>query len=842
MARFLAPAFARVQLEAPELRRLERAYTEGHVVHVLRSRRLLDPLFILHLLGRLGLPPPTWLHDHFASPRPPTRQGLLDALDRDESALLFLRRPRTLTRPDGAYEENFVAQLIERQRRSARPILLVPESLNWNLRAAGVERSVLDVIFGDREAPGELREVLSFLLRYRFARFHVGEAVNLKSVLEREKGTPDLVVAKKVRWSLLNHLAREEAIRVGPPQRPPSRTRQMVLKDPTVQRLLQAPESGAEREALQKRAELILRKMAADMRLGWIRFLDFVVERVWSRIYDGIIVDREGLARVWEASRRGPVILVPSHKSHVDYLVLSQVFFKDGLVPPFIAAGDNLSFWPLGPLFRRSGAFFIRRSFKGDKLYSTICAAYIKRLLKEGHSLEFFIEGGRSRTGKLLDPKTGILSMCVDPVLEGALDDVTFVPVSISYEKIIEAASYAEELEGGHKKKEDVGALLSTRKVLRARTRYGRVYIDFDAPITLRAFLAARGLALPPRAELPREDDGVDRRGLVTELGHRILYGISGATRVTPTGMAALVLLSRPSNRTGEDELFARAAELTAFAARNGARLSRSLAAHTQRDALRESLGRLAQDGLVRMLPATDDRTIYELHEGGRRALDYYKNNILHLFVPYALIFTAHGALAREGDRVRERDLRDDVRRLSQILKLEFSFKAGESGLEASLQHALRALDEAAWLDRRQDEDETFFTLTPRGRVVSELFAGMLAPFLEAYRLTSEVLAERTTERGEKEFVGQLLKEGQRAVVLGSIRHAEAVSKITFEHALRLHLSLRLLVQSESGALQLGATGKTALSSFRRELSRYLGFKSVRARETSTAGALDQAP
>ncbi len=828
-------------MEATERRRLERAYAEGHVVHVLRSKRLLDPLFIVDLLSRSGLPPPTWLHDHFTSPYAPTGQGLVETVDRDEAALLFLRRPRTLTSPDGAYEENFVARLIERQRRSPRPILLVPESLNWNRIASGVERSVLDVIFGGREAPGEAREIWSFLLRYRFARFHVGEPVNLQSVLEREKGVTDAIIAKKVRWSILHHLAREEAIRVGPPQRPPSRTRQMVLKDPHVQRLLQEPQSATERDALHAKAELILRKMAADMRLGWIRFLDFVVEKAWSRIYDGIVVDRAGLRRVWEASRRGPVVLVPSHKSHVDYLVLSQVFFKDGLVPPFIAAGENLSFWPLGPLFRRSGAFFIRRSFKGDKLYSTICAAYIKRLLREGHSLEFFIEGGRSRTGKLLAAKTGILSMCVDPVLDGALDDVAFVPVSISYEKIIEAASYAEELEGGAKKKEDVGALLSTRRVFRARTRYGRVYIDFDEPITLRAFLAARGVSLPPKSELPREDDGLNRRGLVSELSHRIIYGISGATRVTPTGIAALVLLSRPGNRTAEAELYARAEELTRFAASNGARLSRSLFAETQREALRESLGRLAQDGLVRMLPTASDETMYELHDTGRRALDYYKNNVLHLFVPFALVMTAFSALSKGGRSVLERDLRDDVRRLSQILKLEFSFKAGDSGFESSFQSALEALDREAWIDRHA-EPEPEVVAGPRGRAIGELLGGMLAPLFEAYRLTSEVLAERLGEASEKELIALLLREGQRAVVLGSVRHAEAVSKITFEHALQLHTSLGLVSRAGDGRLALGAGGKTALSSFRSELSRYLGFASVRSREVSAIRTPDETP
>ena len=272
------------------------------------------------------------------------------------------------------------------------------------------------MLFGDRVAPGKLREISGFLLRYGSAYFHVGAPVNLASVLEREGDTPTPIIAKKIRWSMLNHLTREEEIRGGPISRPTERTLELVLKDPAVQKYL-PPDQPAER----RRGLQIMRRLAADVRYGWIRVLDAIIDRIWNEIYDGINVDQEGLAKVWNAARRGPVVLVPSHKSHVDYLVLSQVFFKDGLMPPHIAAGDNLSFWPLGYIFRRSGAFFIRRSFSGDKLYAALCAAYVRRLLKDGHAVEFFIEGGRSRSGKLLQPKMGLLGMCVDPVLDGAI-------------------------------------------------------------------------------------------------------------------------------------------------------------------------------------------------------------------------------------------------------------------------------------------------------------------------------------------------------------------------------------------------------------------------------------
>src|SRR5262249_15377184 len=152
-------------------------------------------------------------------------------------------------------------------------------------------------------------------------------------------------------------------------------------------------------------------------------------------------------------------VLLPSHKSHLDYILLSYVFFENGLQCPLIAAGDNLAFWPAGPLLRRCGAFFIRRSFKGARLYTTLVDSYVRKVLREGYAIEFFIEGGRSRSGKLLPPKAGLLSM-VTEAADGAHADVAYVPISIGYERVVEQRSYVHELSGGEKEKEDAGALL----------------------------------------------------------------------------------------------------------------------------------------------------------------------------------------------------------------------------------------------------------------------------------------------------------------------------------------------------------------------------------------------
>jgi glycerol-3-phosphate O-acyltransferase len=677
----------------------------------------------------------------------------------------------------------------------------------------GLRRTIIDAVFGDPEAPGRLRELLGFLWRSSGSHFHAGAPVNLQTVLAREGDTPTAVIAKKIRWSILHHLAREEAIRLGPIQRPAARTHALVLNDPAVQRVL-APnkgEDGAHAER-KRRAEQIVRRLAADMRQGWLRVLDVIIDKIWNDIYDGIVVDDKGLERVWSAARRGPVVLVPSHKSHVDYLVLSQVFFKDGMMPPHIAAGDNLSFWPLGPILRHGGAFFIRRSFGGDKLYAAICAAYVKRLLKDGVAVEFFIEGGRSRSGKLLPPKMGILGMCVDPVLDGSLSDVSFIPVSISYEKIIEAKSYARELEGGQKSKENVGALLSARKVL--RSRYGRVYVDFDDPISLLAFAAARGIELRPAA--PSEEpppESAQRKNLVAQLGHRIVFGINRVTRVTPTGIAALVLLAQTRAGMSESELQERAEWLVRLLGDLGARTSPVLGPASRRDAIREALGRLAQDGLLQLLPAPDGENVYRLEDAGRRALDFYKNNVVHFLIPLSIVAVA--VLAR-GEATEE-EAREGARRLSRLLKFEFSF-AVDSAFDRNFDLATESLLRQRILERRGER----LAATPAGTIHAEALGGQIAVFLEGYRAVAEWLATQgATPRTEKEVHHGALALAKRRALEGKIKRAEAASQLTVQNGLRLLLELDLVARAEGG--RVAVKNGDGLRDLIAELDRWLG-------------------
>src|SRR5258708_4514845 len=214
-------------------------------------------------------------------------------------------------------------------------------------------------------------------------------------------------------------------------------------------------------------------------------------------MYSAFEIEHEGIERLRAAYRSGRVVLLPSHKSHVDYMILSRLFMHANMPVPLVAAGDNLSFFPLGPVLRRGGAFFIRRSFRGDRLYGAVVDAYMRRLIIDGWPLEFFLEGTRSRTGKLLPPKLGLLSIVVDAVL-GATEGTTgpgrkvyFCPISIGYERIVEEREYVRELTGGEKKKENVRGLVSAAET--ALGRYGRLNVQFGELLTIDRVMSGLG-------------------------------------------------------------------------------------------------------------------------------------------------------------------------------------------------------------------------------------------------------------------------------------------------------------------------------------------------------------
>jgi glycerol-3-phosphate O-acyltransferase len=786
----------RVASEAEaELRRLS---AEGLVVHVQRTAAWVSFLYLSWLMVARALPPVRAVFNMrrwFGRPwRRVAQRGEMDvrltfARRHAGSALVFLQQT-ALGRASGksGREDPFPA-LVAMARRSERSIFLVPELVVWEKWSTRLKPAWPDYLFGTPEAPGFLHSVLAFWRNHKRAQFRVGERIDLKAFIAANPDDSDAVLARKVRGVLHVHLARETRAVFGPPYKPPERLIDETLRDRTLRQTVEqmVGRGGKTQAQLEAEARRHLNAIAARLHPTVMAFAAPVLGWVFDRIYDGIDVDEAGLEKALGAGRSGaPIVLCPSHKSHIDYLVMSWVLWKRGYQPPLVAAGANLSFFPLGPFLRRAGAFFLRRSFGTDRLYTAVFKAYIRKLVREGVHQEFFPEGGRSRTGKLLPPKLGLLGWEVEAVLDGARDDLAFIPASIDYEKIVEGSSYSQELLGGEKKPEDVRALISAPRVL--FKQYGRIHLTFDEPVLLKAFMQSRGLNDP--ATLTEEQ----KRGLVRALGNRIMWGIARVSTVTPHALVSAALLAHPGRGISARALSSRVQGLRRMCAEDGSPLSGGLAEAPSDPGVpgpvREAVVGFTHDGLVRVDQAKGE-TMYSPVEERRVQLAYYKNTLMNLAAPRALVACA---VVRGGD-CSEAAVQARALTLSRLFKYEFIYRVG-APFEVIFTETVDRLVASSLLERRQGQ------LLPAGGEAANLLhflAALLRDFLESYllgALTLEDLA-RSGPMDRKSFVKAALETGRLEFLTGRLGAVEALSRTTLENALAYFLDQDILSEKE---------------------------------------------
>ncbi len=802
----------RVTIGAEDLAMVRELATRGTVVWVHRARNPVEHMALTHVVDREGLPRAAFVGglNVFAlqglgalgawSRRGPgnarrEEELLQRCIEAQLPAELFLKRPLHLLSTSSTMRARYIEALVRVQRQQERPIFLVPVFLALRQRPGHFEPTAVDAILGSVEEPGLLRALGRLFAAGGTARIDVSEAVDLKRFIAERGDAPDDVVAKKVRWTILHHLARVERVAHGPAMKSPARMRDDVLKDPKLQTAMSALATSTQQApaVVEKKAMSMYDEIAARFDVDVARLLDRLLQAAWQRIYDAIVVDEGDVEMVRQAARRGPLVLVPSHRSHVDYLVMSQVMIQHGMLPPHIAAGENLSFFPLGPILRRGGAFFLRRSFKGDVLYGAVFRAYVRRLFEEGLTQEFFIEGGRSRTGKTLPPKLGLLSMLVDAWLESREDDAVFVPCHIAYEKIVEATSYTKELGGAAKQKESAAGLVKAAGVLAGR--YGKVFVTFDEPISIKAHMASRGL---------RRDDvdgGLDPdalRAATASLGHRIAWGINRAGVVTAMSLVCASLFGFRRKGLDERQLIDGARSLLAHVVRaGGKRFEAGLTEVDPTPLLAAALQKLVDDRLVHR-QSIDGRVLYRVDDQAWLIIDVHKNHVLHHAVPEAIIATALlAAGARPGVSVPRVDVKRTALELSRVLKLEFIFQPGvpfDALFDTALEHAHAVGFVAAHVD--SDEIVVPDAAVPRA---AWLFAHQLIRgFIDCYK----VVASRITallpdgERVDERVVVTSLLEAVRAgVASGDLVAAEAASRAPIDNALALLIERGVVVR-----------------------------------------------
>jgi glycerol-3-phosphate O-acyltransferase len=776
--------FEPVPFPVDALAPLQKLAQEATLVYVLRSSSLLHLLYFNWIFWKLGLPLARaatglgyrifapfarwYLGGHqVRAPRGGEVAHVLESLRRGEAAMVSLRAPRTLPSAVTTLADPFPA-LIELQRAQARPIVLVPLTFLWRKRPKKLGGSWRDALFGDPDEPGAIRTFLGYLLNRRSSYVKVGETVSLADVNALNAGAETARVARRVRGWVHQHLARETRVVTGPPLKSADRVMDETLRDLQLRRTLAeiARERGRADESVEKEARKDLREIAARYNPFVVDNLKRLLDFVFHRIYDGVDVDEAGMKRLVEASKKAPLILCPCHKSHIDYMILSMICDDYGLQPPHVAAGDNLNFWPVGRLLRAGGAFFIRRTFRGDRIYSATMGAYVKRLLQDGFTQEFFIEGGRSRTGKLLPPKFGMLTLEVDAWLTGVKPDAYFAPVSLSYEKIVEARSYQHELLGGEKQKEDAKALLSATKVL--RRRYGRITIRAGEPLSLAQLFRERGVD-------PKSCTGEEKKKIVQHLGWKIAAGINAAAPLAPTGLAAAVLLSHDRRALSETEILDRAEFLHMAALDTGAHGSSG----SVRPLVLNAVESLCADGTLKRHEAGGER-FYAVPEERRIALDYHKNGILHFLVAPAILSAAlrsfRGQPAPHGELLRR------ARDASRLLKYEFIFPPGKS-LESTVDETFALLLRWGLVERVGDAVQP----VARGVRMLSLLAELLRSFGEAVWAAADSLELLLhAPMPAREWMRQALDRGRAAYLAGRILRLEALTKPTLENAVQM--------------------------------------------------------
>ncbi|MCA9539732.1 MAG: 1-acyl-sn-glycerol-3-phosphate acyltransferase [Myxococcales bacterium] len=819
--------FNHVRVDDATAARLRALPEQGVVVYVMRTRSLLDYLFFNHLFLKVGAPLArfangvdlTFLRGFgkwvagkwrkwFSRASEPGAVEQLDAtVRREESALLFMK-VRALT-AERQSDPGFIERLVTLQREMQRPILLLPQLISWPRKPPSKRKSWFDIAFGEREASGRLRKLGHFIRSSRLASVQVGEPIDLKAVLADHADWSDTRIARKVRRVLLIHLAHESMAISGPGLKPSGMIQREIIERRRFRQVLaeEAKANGISPASALAGARRDLKEIAANINFEILLIVGRVLDFVFNRIFAGVEIDAEGMRRVKEAakhSRRAPLVLVPSHKSHFDYLVISWVFLRNEFIPPHVAAGANLSFFPLGSLFRRVGAFFLRRSFAGQPLYKVSFKFYLWKLLREGYPVEFFMEGGRSRTGKLLPPKLGIMSFLTDGVRRGEYKDLQFVPINISYERVVETASYRRELTGGEKEAESVTGVVKASKVL--RSRYGRVYVGFERPVRLSEYLEARDL--PP---LPEQDDAASR-ALTKRLGYHLMYRIQEATVVSPSSLVGAVLLSHFRRGLSGPRLREMIGFLVELLAARGARLSRSIehtlaqhdnylaAARTAREQARsrgEALRPLVDEALalLRRLYQRVDRggeAIYTVPDKNRIELDYSRNTILGVLAPDCILATA--VLAANGPLPRER-LSVEVHKLSDWFKLEFVYPTDRDYQTNFITTLERQVGEGLLAVDAQDRVHAAAPLT------LDFLRGMMLHVVEGYWIAADALrALKDQPMGRKEWVEHAREHGEREFLQGDVRRAESASTALLGNALTLFIEEGLVAGSTQGS------------------------------------------
>jgi glycerol-3-phosphate O-acyltransferase len=653
------------------------------ICYALPVRQITALLTLDEATRRLGLPGPL---------QPVDRAGL-----HERHGYFFLSRrgqPSPLGSTPYRYPPRLARLAATARGTDAPPVRVVPVSVFFG-RAPRQQESLLKLMVADAwSAPGLLTQLLRVLIHGRQTLIRFSPPIDLAELLAQARADAGDTTndPRRVARALRAQFRHERELAIGPNLSHRQTLIGALIESPPVRAAIgaQAARAGVSTSQVELQARRMAVGIASDYSYPWIRAWDVALTALWTRIYRGVSV--HGFDTLAGTAAGAQLVWLPCHRSHVDYLLLSWIIHHRGLQIPHIAAGENLDIPVAGTLLRRAGAFFMRRSFRDDPLYGAVFAQYLHELLRRGYPIEYFVEGGRSRTGLTLPARAGLLSMTVDSFLREPVRPQVLLPVYIGYEQVIESESHAAELAGRRKSRETLAGALRAVAALRRRD-FGRVHVNLGEPVMLGDLLerhwprwrsAQGGASADPQVDPQTAAQAASPRSAVIEaLARTVTERINQAVVIGPINLLAMAVTGAERAALDEDELHARIRLLRALALANPMSAHQVLAADEPAAVI--ALG-LSQGLIRREAHPLGDLVL--VIEARRHALDYARHNVLHAFAEAGLI----AGLLAQGEAGDTASLLEAATGLHPLLQSELYLGDDGRTPAARLQACLAAL------------------------------------------------------------------------------------------------------------------------------------------------------
>lgn len=751
---------------------------EKPVCYVLQDQHFSNLLVLLEESVRAGLP---------SAGAPLGVGGVLS-----RQSAFFLKHTQSYT--DTARERYSPSPLMSALVREviadpALDVQLVPVVILWG-RSPDKQDSILRALFSETwRAPGRLRQLLTILLNGRHVLVRFNQPLSLRELLQ--SGMQEAQAIRKLSRVLRVHFRRQRQMAIGPDLSHRNTQVEALLAAAPMRAAMaaEAAKHGISPGEAESRARRFALEIASDYAHGVVRAGALFLDWLWTRLYDG--VELHNFDVVTRIAPDQGIVYVPCHRSHIDYLLLSYVIYRNGLTPPHIAAGANLNMPFVGPLLRRGGAFFLRRSFKGEPLYAAVFHEYLHLMLTRGFPLEYFIEGGRSRSGRTLMPKAGILGMTVRSFVREHNRPLVFVPVYIGYEKMMEGRTYVAELAGKPKKSESLwDLLLSVRRIRRV---FGKAYVNFGEPLALAEFLDhfRPGWAAEEFNEVDTHADWTREatRSAALELAIRI----NDAAVINPVNLIALALLATPRQTADEQALHRLLGHYQALAgdAPYAARTLPCTMAAAQIVAYVERLG-----VIERIEHPLGD--MFHVPEAQAALLAYFRNNVLHLFALPALL----ACLLSHNHELEEQRVKEAVSGIYELMSTELFLHWTADSLPDAIRRVVEVLLARGLLRAADDGRLTAPEANSQEFADLRLLGETVRPTLQRHFLTLAMLQHSGSGRlSRRDLENSCHLLAQRLTLLYEFNSPEFAEKSLFSALVANLIDAEILQVDEIGLL-----------------------------------------